>query len=1026
MAIPLHHHHLQSRRFALTTLAFAVSSIIAGSAVPAIAQEDAELEEITVTGSRIRQTSGFTTPLPITAVTPAELNDLEPGSTIAEQLDALPQFFGNTTMENTNVSLTSTSGSSSLDLRNLSGNRTLVLFDGYRVVPSSKEGTVHVDFFPTALVRSVDVVTGGASAAYGADAVGGVTNFILDRQFEGFKFSAGTGMNEAGDGERYNFSVAGGAKIGDRLNVIGSFERKYIEEFSREANEIEQQKRVGWVTNPDWSPGAPAGVPQRLTLPNVSTTANSPYGLIVNTGTELDWHRFNKEGNALVPFGFGDVVSSGGAGTTQSMSGGSEAELYSRGKSGGISAPKVETNSAFVGLQYQVTDSFSVFGQALWGRTYSEATQIRGDHILYSIWAPTIFIDNYYLPENVRQIMRDNDITSFKLQKNGTLLGDMELGLGGTNSKRFDTTSLSTGFDWDLPFRNWHVRGVFQSGDTDRRNTFGGRWRMDRAFLAMDAVADPVTGGPVCRVQLFNPSLEDLANSPAVQGRISSRSTGDAVNPGDPGAIPLRSPIGLDNTIRDCIPFNIMGGGNMSQEALDYTFGPSPKIGVGNVEQDFAELLLDGELHEGWGYGPLGFAVGLTWREQSFMDETYPIDVDEFGPPLNDPALGIQGFPFGYSEGSSPNLHYISTLPRLSGDASVWEWFTEVNVPVWEGMVGNQQQHLNIDGAFRQSDYERSGKVDSWKVGVDYQFLNDFRLRYTLSTDVREPTFAELFDSQPTAGTILDPRFNNEEQQFTVVNGGNPNLAPEEAQTVTAGIIWTASGFLSGLQTSVDYFDVEIDGSVATYGTQRIAEECFINGILCGQIELDSTTNKVTKIYDTFQNVAQATVSGVDMEMGYNLEPNFFADHSETFSIRLLSSYIMERTDTPLDGSARDRSGTLGSPDLTGLLTANYGIGPWSFQMQGRYTDSVAINGTWIEGIDVDDNTLPSITWWNARIGYSGETANGATWRVGLNIQNLFDKQPIIVPSVSTRFGIQGLTGDEYGRRYNLNMNYNF
>src|SRR5690606_15033394 len=94
MAIPRHHHHLQSRRFALATLAFAVSSIMAGSAVPASAQENAELEEVTVTGSRIRQTSGFTTPLPITTISPTELNDLEPGSTIAEQLDALPQFFG--------------------------------------------------------------------------------------------------------------------------------------------------------------------------------------------------------------------------------------------------------------------------------------------------------------------------------------------------------------------------------------------------------------------------------------------------------------------------------------------------------------------------------------------------------------------------------------------------------------------------------------------------------------------------------------------------------------------------------------------------------------------------------------------------------------------------------------------------------------------------------------------------------------------------------------------------------------------
>ena len=1003
----------RTRTLLKTSLATAIAAAVAASAMPAFSQE---IEEISVTGSRIRQTSGFTTPLPITALTTNELNDLAPGSTVAEQLDALPQFFGNASMERTATTLTSASGSSSLDLRNLSGNRTLVLFDGYRIVPSSKEGTIHVDFLPTALVRTVDVVTGGASAAYGADAVGGVTNFVLDRQFEGFKFSAGTGQNEEGDGFRYNFSAAGGTQIGDRLHVIGSVERRFTEEFER--YDVGQQKRVGHLTNPAWNRNDPPGTnPQRITLPNMGTTANSPYGLITGTRTALDGMRFNKEGTALVPFDYGDINDA------QYFSGGVDAEIYDLGKASGVAAPKTETNSAFLGLEYEVSDTFSVFAQTIWGRTYAEDHQDRADYILYSIWAPTIYRDNFYLPQEVADIMDANGLTSFRLQKNGAMVGEPDLGLGGNNSKRFDTTSTSVGFDWDLPIRDWHVRAVYQSGETDRRNVFAGRWRLDRAFMAMDAVDDG-NGNPVCRVKTVNPSDADLMNSPVIQGRISSRSAIGAVNPGDPGAIPLRSPIGLDNSVAECVPYNVMGTGNMSQAVLDYTNGPTPKIGVGNVEQDFAEVVLDGELYEGWGHGPLGFAVGATWRDQSFRDETYPVDIDELGPPLNDPNLGIQGIPPGYI--SAPNLHYISTLPLLSGDASVWEWFTEVNVPVWEGMVGNQQQVLSLDGAFRQSDYDRSGKVDSWKIGVDYQFMNDFRLRYTLSTDVREPTFSELFDAQGTAGSAMDPEFGDIEQQFSLTRGGNPNLKPEEAETVTAGIVWTPSAFLSGLQASVDYFDVEIDGSVATYGTQRIVDECFDNGILCDQVERDPVTNRIQRVYDVFQNVAQATVSGVDLELAYNTDLNFFSNQNESLNIRFLSSYIMERTDTPLDGSATDRSGTNGSPDLTGLLTANYTVGPWSFQMQGRYTDSVLLNGNWVEGVDVDDNSLPSITWWNARIGYGGETASGSTWRVGLNIQNVFDKQQIIVPSSSTRFGIQGLTGDEYGRRYNLNMNYNF
>jgi outer membrane receptor protein involved in Fe transport len=1013
-------------RLLMTTLASAISSIIAGGSSGAFAQAQGngqELEEIAVTGTRIRQTSGFTTPVPVTAVTTSELFDLAPSNTVAAQLNALPQFFGNQTMENQNVTLTSTSGTSSLNLRNLSGNRTLVLFDGYRVVPSSKEGTVHVDFFPTALVRSVDVVTGGASAAYGADAVGGVTNFVLDRQFEGFKLNASTGISEMGDDQRYSFSVAGGRQFGDRLNVIASYDRVYLDEFIREADDVPQMKRVGWVTNPAWSPGN-TSVPQRLTLPNVGSTAYSVYGLIKGTNSPLDWHRFTPDGKEIVPFSLGDISSTAGQGTTESMAGGTDAAIANRSWGGGVDSPEVETDSAFVGLEYQVSDTFSVFAQGIWGRTVNSDIQERGAAWLFSnTMAPTVYRNNAYLPASVAQIMDARGMQSFRLHKNGALLGSPDLGYGYGFEKRFTTTSVSAGFDWDLPFRDWQVRGVYQSGETERFNTFAGKWRMDRAFLAMDAVRDPATGAIVCNVQLFNPTEAQLAASPAVQNRISSRSAPGAVRRGDPGAIPLRSPIGLDNTVRDCVPFNIMGAGQMSQAALDYVHG-GPKFGIGNVQQDFAEILLTGELHEGW-TGPIGFAAGLTWRDQSFSDHAEPYDIDELGPPLNDLALGIRGIPTGYTGGSA-NLHYISTLPTLSGDAGVWEWFAETNIPVWEGNIGSQAQRLSFDAAFRQSDYDRSGAVDSWKMGVDYQFLNDMRLRYTLSTDVREPTFSELYDAQPTLGSIEDARFNNTRVEITIERGGNPDLSPEVAKTVTAGLVWTPTdNFLDGLRASVDYYDVEIDGSVGLYGIQRIADECFNNNLLCDQVRLDANGG-VTKIFDVYQNVAQATVTGVDMEVAYSLEPNFFGNQIETFTLRGLAGYVIERTDTPLNGSARDTVGSRATPELTGLVTANYGIGPWSFQMQGRFTDSTLINSNWVEGRDVDVNTLPSITWWNTRIGYRGETSNGGNWGVALNVQNVFDKKPIIVPSISTRGAIQALAGDTLGRRYNLNVNYNF
>src|SRR5690606_29143487 len=158
-----------------------------------------------------------------------------------------------------------------------------------------------------------------------------------------------------------------------------------------------------------------------------------------------------------------------------------------------------------------------------------------------------------------------------------------------------------------------------------------------------------------------------------------------------------------------CVPHNVMGAGNMSQEALDYVNG-EPKVGFGNVEQSFGEILLSGLAHEGFGAGPINFAAGLTLRDQSFSDDVGPYDITTLSGPRNDPALGIRGIPSGYA--TSFNMHYISTVPIISGDAEVWEYFGELDVPLWEGTVMGQDQTLNTDFAFRRSDYERSGPVD--------------------------------------------------------------------------------------------------------------------------------------------------------------------------------------------------------------------------------------------------------------------------------------------------------------------------
>jgi len=1033
-------------------LAAAIAAVIYGGATDSVlaqaAAADPELEEVSVTGSRIRNTSGFTTPVPVTSMSMSELSDFEPGSTVSQQLDALPQFFQTRTLADTGSPSNSNRSASGLNLRNLGPNRTLVLLDGNRIAPTEKESTVNVDILPTALFRSVDIVTGGASAAYGADAVGGVVNFVLDREFEGLTVNLGTGMQERNDGgEQWSIEVAGGRSfLEDKLHLIGSVQQRFIGQIDGTAR-VDNFHRIGHVTNPAWvanpSQRGTMGTPQRLTLPNVVSTLTSVTGLISAPGTPLHRMQFNEDGTNITPFIFGDVVSLPGTpGSTQSMSGGPEAQLAYDAFNTSPSTSEAIARSFFFGGKYDVSDRLTLNFDALAGRTEANSvgTSVREGDAVYElggIWRASVAVDNAFLPESVRQMMIANRLSEIEVHKLGTL---PERGSEGFNQIARNVATQwqwGAGFNYEIPGIDWGLQGRWQRGEVKRSRQTYNRMRVDRVFLAMDAVRHPTTGAIVCRVQTVNPTVEQLRNSPSIRGMVSSVPLSPFLPTGaDGNTKPLESPIGLDNTIRDCVPYNVMGAGNISQQALDYI--GYDKFGNGYVDQDFAELILTGDLFQ-LPAGPINFAAGLTWRDQQFIDMPLAgegvgvggkiVTNEDLGPALNDPALGIRGIAPGYSGGSA-NLSQFITIPNIAGQSDVWEWYTEVNVPIFEGNVGSLEQRLNLNMSYRESDYDRSGKSDSWKVGVDYEVFSDLRLRYTTSQDMREPTFTELFDARGGGATVRDPRFNNASFQVSIYQGGNLNLAPETARTEVAGFVWEPSftPLLEGLQVSMDWWDTQIDGQVAQLSSQRYVDECERFNNLCSQIQRDPTTGIITRVFQQFLNLAGARATGIDLEVGWQTEPDFFPNEAESLSLRWLGSHLSERSDTPPGGVPLDIAGEQNAPDYTHVLTANYGLGDWSLQLQNRFVDSTIYEVTWVEGIDVDDNSIASMSWWNARIGYQGELNSGATWNLGLNIQNIFNRDPTIVPGYSTRGATQDYAGnfDRFGRRYNLNVNYNF
>ena len=273
-----------------TLLACCISASLASTSI-AWAQDNGP-EEITVTGTRIVR-SGMVTPTPVTAVQASELQSMSAG-TLIDALIQLPPFFANQTPEQVNGG--QNSGGSNLNLRGAGLNRTLVLLDGRRVVPTNRFGAVDVGMFPEELLRSVETVTGGASASYGTDAVAGVVNFMLDTNFDGVKGHAQMGQTHYGDGETYEAGVAIGTKAGENGHILASIETYNVDAISTfdSLHDRDFFKQWGRVTNPTFgglTPDGrgllnPAGGPRELVRPYVSPTNWNQTGIINEPGRD--------------------------------------------------------------------------------------------------------------------------------------------------------------------------------------------------------------------------------------------------------------------------------------------------------------------------------------------------------------------------------------------------------------------------------------------------------------------------------------------------------------------------------------------------------------------------------------------------------------------------------------------------------------------------------------------------------------------------------------------------------------------
>lgn len=444
----------------------------------AAGREDAA-PEIVVTGSRTIS-NGDAAPTPVTVLSSDQLGLTAP-SNIANALASVPQFSGS--IKPSSYVSSQMPLASFLNLRglgDLNTPRTLVLLDGRRVNPATPTGQIDVNALPNLLVKRVDVVTGGASAAYGSDAIAGVVNYVLDRDFVGFKADLNAGLSSRGDAGSQRVSAAAGVKLlDDRLHLVGSLEYYNSSGIFGESDRKWAQRHCEPIRNPTWPQDGRSNFLLRC---GVVGTDLAPGGVI--TSGPLRGIQFLPSGRTA-PYQYGAELTAGAT-----MVGGDGVWL-SRGT---IQAP-LTTKSAFGHVDFEATDSLRFFAEGSFARSEGELSFV--PPFFSGGTAFTIFADNPYLPSSVRTQMVSGALSSIRV---GRAAEEWGRPFGTTRS---DNLRGTLGFDYKSG--KWIVNGYVDIGRTKIDQRTSGQLNKARAYEAADAVINPATGAIVCRSTLTNP-----------------------------------------------------------------------------------------------------------------------------------------------------------------------------------------------------------------------------------------------------------------------------------------------------------------------------------------------------------------------------------------------------------------------------------------------------------------------------------------------------------------------------------------
>lgn len=901
---------------ALPHAALAQAQPGAQAAEPPAAQAGAGTQDIVVTASRVRS-SGFTAPTPLTVLGQEQIQSVAP-TQVSEILAMVPSF--RTTGQ-------PASATTYADLRGIGAQRTLILVDGRRHVPTFSDGTVDLGVIPTILIERTEVVTGGASASWGSDAVAGVINLILKSDLNGVEGTAQAGISDYGDAENYLVSLAAGSDFaGGRGHVLvgGEYSKDHGIRSLQQPHVSRPWAGRGSVGNAAF---AANGLPGTIYDSDVRRADVSEGGLI--TSGPLRGLQFGP-GGATSQFGFGQVFGN-------NMIGGTDNYADAPTPGGDLKFP-FERYSIMGRATFDVTDAIELFAEGTFASVISTGLAqparnngaVTGNptctttNLVSALGSIQVPITNPFLPQAVRDQMTAAGVSCFNM---GRVFRDPGMG-------EFTVRDGSPAI----------YRGVVGA-----QGDLGGSWRWDAYYQYGRNRFEQRRVGNV-DVAAFRRAIDAVQVGSTVACRVNADA--DTAND-DPG----------------CVPFNLFGNGSPSADSIAYVTGTSAFDMV--TKQQVVAANVNGDVFELWA-GPVSAAFGAEYRKE---------EIDAVADPI-----------------SQANGWHSSNRKDIAGSYTVKEAYGELAIPLARDMLLLRSLDLNL--AARYTDYSSSGSVETWKVGATWDMTDDLRFRATRSRDIRAGNLGELFTPSAVLVTnVRDPR-TSAVIPVPVTRTGNRSLAPEKADTFTAGVVYQP-GWFDGLRLSADYYDIEIDGQIGTLSADDVLRQCFLenNPTFCNAITRGAS-DQVTGLIVQFENLDRFETSGLDFEASYTTSVDrLFGAGSGDLQIRALANHVMEQQTTAVANGSIDRTvGEFNTPEWTVFGMISYTGPRIGSTIDLRWYQGGRINNDLIEGDisrdGVNINKVSPALFTNLTLTYDFSRAADDSLQVFVRVSNLFNKAP--------------------------------